>query len=271
MATVPRPCATPRRACRASPVCCSTRSTKARSTSCPTTTAAPRSRASCPPGCHLRCSTAPAALPWAWPPKSPPTTNPKIKAGKKALSQEQTQLKASLLAVLDLVRDESGKDAPVRLVFEPKTGKTPQQELITALLAHTSLETSAPINLTLVGLDGRPVQKSLRQMLQEWIAFRQTTITRRSQHHLNKVLERIHILEGRQIVLLHLDEVIAIIPHPHQPKAALMARWSLSDRQAEDILEIRLRQLARLEALRIGQELQELRDRQGKLEDILKR
>jgi len=196
-------------------------------------------------------------------------TNPKIKAGKKALSQEQTQLKASLLAVLDLVRDESGKDAPVRLVFEPKTGKTPQQELITALLAHTSLETSAPINLTLVGLDGRPVQKSLRQMLQEWIAFRQTTITRRSQHHLNKVLERIHILEGRQIVLLHLDEVIAIIRQADEPKAALMARWSLSDRQAEDILEIRLRQLARLEALRIGQELQELRDRQGKLEDIL--
>jgi hypothetical protein len=125
-------------------------------------------------------------------------TNPKVKAGKKALSQDQTQLKASMLAVLDVVRDESSKDAPVRLVFEPKTGKTPQQELITALLAHTSLETSAPINLTMVGLDGKPVQKSLRQMLEEWIAFRQTTITRRTQHRLNKVLDRIHILEGRQ-------------------------------------------------------------------------
>ncbi|MBN9338645.1 MAG: DNA topoisomerase IV subunit A, partial [Comamonadaceae bacterium] len=117
-------------------------------------------------------------------------TNPKVKTGKKALTQEQTQLKASMLAVLDGVRDESSKDAPVRIVFEPKTGKVPQQELITALLAHTSLETSAPINLTMVGLDGRPTQKSLRQMLAEWVAFRQGTITRRSQHRLTKVLER---------------------------------------------------------------------------------
>src|SRR5690606_21178675 len=84
-------------------------------------------------------------------------TNPKVKTGKKALTQEQNQLKASMLAVLDGVRDESSKDAPVRIVFEPKTGKTPQQELITALLAHTSLETSAPVNLTMVGLDGKPV------------------------------------------------------------------------------------------------------------------
>ena len=94
-------------------------------------------------------------------------TNPKVKAGKKALSAEQTQLKATLLAVLDVVRDESSKDAPVRLVFEPKTSRIEQQELITTLLAHTSLETSSSINLTMVGLDGRPVQKSLRDMLKE--------------------------------------------------------------------------------------------------------
>ena len=196
-------------------------------------------------------------------------TNPKVKAGKKALTQEQTQLKASMLAVLDVVRDESSKDAPVRLVFEPKTGKTPQQELITALLAHTSLETSAPINLTMVGLDGQPVQKSLRQMLEEWIAFRQTTITRRSQHRLQKVLDRIHILEGRQLVLLNIDEVIAIIRESDEPKAALIARFNLTDRQADDILDIRLRQLARLEAIKIEQELAELRKEQGSLEDIL--
>ncbi|MDU7587559.1 MAG: DNA topoisomerase IV subunit A, partial [Acidovorax sp.] len=196
-------------------------------------------------------------------------TNPKVKTGKKALTQEQTQLKAALLALLDGVRDESSKDAPVRLVIEPKTGKVPQQDLITALLAHTSLETSAPINLTMVGLDGRPVQKSLREMLQEWIDFRQTTITRRSQHRLNKVLDRIHILEGRQLVLLNIDEVIAIIRQADEPKAALIARFHLSDRQAEDILEIRLRQLARLEAIKIEQELKELREEQGKLEDIL--
>jgi topoisomerase-4 subunit A len=106
-------------------------------------------------------------------------------------------------------------------------------------------------------------------MLQEWIAFRQTTIERRSQHRLSKVLDRIHILEGRQTVLLNIDEVIAIIRQSDEPKAALIARFNLSDRQAEDILEIRLRQLARLEAIKIEQELSELRGEQGKLEEIL--
>ena len=196
-------------------------------------------------------------------------TNPKVKAGKKTLSQEQTQLKASILNVLDGVRDESNKDALVRLVFEPKSRAVEQQELITTLLAHTSLETSSPINLTMVGLDGKPVQKSLRQMLVEWIAFRASTIERRSRHRLGKVLDRIHILEGRQLVLLNIDEVIAIIRNSDEPKAALIARFKLSDRQAEDILEIRLRQLARLEAIKIEQELSELRTEQGKLEEIL--
>jgi topoisomerase-4 subunit A len=196
-------------------------------------------------------------------------TNPKIKAGKKALSLDQVQLKQAMLAVLDVVRDESSKDAAVRLVFEPKTSKIGQQELINTLLAHTSLESSSPINMTMIGLDGRPTQKSLRQMLNEWIAFRQTTIEKRSQHRLDKVLARIHILEGRQTVLLNIDEVIAIIRQSDEPKAALMERFSLSDRQAEDILEIRLRQLARLEAIKIEQELKSLREEQGKLEDIL--
>jgi topoisomerase-4 subunit A len=196
-------------------------------------------------------------------------SNPKIKTGKKALSLDQTQLKATLLSVLDLVRDESSKDAAVRLVCEPKTSRISQQELITTLLAHTSLETSSPVNLTMVGLDGRPTQKSLRQMLTEWIEFRQRTIERRSQHRLNKVLDRAHILEGRQLVLLNIDEVIAIIRQSDEPKSALIARFALSDRQAEDILEIRLRQLARLEAIKIEQELAELRDEQKKLEEIL--
>ena len=196
-------------------------------------------------------------------------TNPKVKAGKKALSQDQTQLKASLLAVLDVVRDESNKDAPVRLVFEPKTSRIEQSELINSLLAHTSLESSSPINMTAIGLDGRPVQKSLRKMLLEWIEFRQSTVQRRSQHRLAKVLDRVHILEGRQIVLLNIDEVIAIIRRSDEPKAALIERFRLSDRQAEDILEIRLRQLARLEAIKIEQELKTLREEQGRLEEIL--
>ena len=196
-------------------------------------------------------------------------TNPKVKAGKKALLQEQVQLKQSLLAVLDAVRDESSKDAPVRLVFEPKSRTVEQAELITALLAHTSLESSVPLNLTTVGIDGRPVLKGLRRILVEWVEFRQATVARRTGHRLAKVLDRIHVLEGRQLVLLNIDEVIRIIRNADEPKAALIARFKLSDRQAEDILDIRLRQLARLEAIKIEQELKELRTEQGKLEDIL--
>lgn len=196
-------------------------------------------------------------------------TNPKIKAGKKALSTDQTNLKAALLSVLDVVRDESSKDAAVRLVFEPKTSRIGQEDFITTLLAQTSLESSSSINMTMVGIDGKPVQKSLRQMLNEWIAFREITVEKRSRHRLGKVLDRIHILEGRQLVLLNIDEVIAIIRAADDPKAALIARFNLSERQAEDILEIRLRQLARLEAIKIEQELKGLREEQKKLEDIL--
>jgi len=196
-------------------------------------------------------------------------TNPKVKAGKKALLQEQVQLKALLLSVLDAVRDESNKDAAVRLVFEPKSRSIEQAELITTLLAHTSLESSVPMNLTMVGLDGRPVGKGLRRILQEWVDFRLATVDRRTRHRLQKVLDRIHVLEGRQLVLLNIDEVIRIIRNADEPKAALIARFKLSDRQADDILDIRLRQLARLEAIRIEQELKEQRDAQARLEEIL--
>ena len=196
-------------------------------------------------------------------------SNPKVKTGKKALSVEQVQLKQALLAVLDTVRDESGREAPVRLVFEPKSRTVEQQELITLLLAHTSLECSAPMNLTMIGGDGRPTQKSLRRILLEWIAFRSTTVQRRTQHRLARVLERIHVLEGRQLVLLNIDEVIRIIRNADEPKPALVARFGLSERQADDILDIRLRQLARLEAIRIEQELKELRADKDKLDEIL--
>ncbi len=196
-------------------------------------------------------------------------TNPKVRAGKKALAAEQLQLKASLLAVLDAVRDESSKEASVRIVFEPKSRTVPQADLVNALLAHTSLESSAPINLTMVGSDGRPTQKSLAQLLREWNRFRTATVERRSRHRLGKVADRIHILEGRRLVLLHIDEVIAIIRAADEPKAALIDRFALSERQADDILDIRLRQLARLEAIRIEQELKELRGEEAKLNEIL--
>jgi topoisomerase-4 subunit A len=196
-------------------------------------------------------------------------SNPKVKAGKKALSAEQLQLKAAMLAVLDSVRDESSRDSPVRIVFEPKSRTVEQAELVKTLLAHTHLESSAPVNLTMVGADGKPVQKSLRQILTEWIGFRRETVRRRTAHRLGKVRDRIHVLEGRQLVLLNIDEVIRIIRGSDEPKADLIARFRLSDRQAEDILEIRLRQLARLEAIKIEQELAELRGEEAKLAEIL--
>jgi len=196
-------------------------------------------------------------------------TNPKIKAGKKTLSPEQISLKQVILSVLDTVRDESGKDAPVRLVLEPKSKNQDQTEFMQMLLAHTSLETSASINLVMIGGDGRPRQKGLLEILSEWIAFRFTTVTRRTQFRLKKVDDRIHILEGREAILLNIDEVIRIIRESEEPKPALIEAFRLSDRQAEDILEIRLRQLARLETIKIQQELAELRKEKATLHDLL--
>ncbi|MFZ4528171.1 MAG: DNA topoisomerase IV subunit A [Undibacterium curvum] len=196
-------------------------------------------------------------------------TNPKIKTGKKTLSPEQVSLKQVILSVLDTVRDESGKDAPVRLVFEPKSKNQDQTEFMQMLLAHTSLETSASMNLVMIGGDGRPRQKGLIDILNEWIAFRFTTVTRRTQYRLKKVDDRIHILEGREAVLLNIDEVIRIIRESDEPKPALIQAFRLSERQAEDILEIRLRQLARLEAIKIQQELAELRKEKATLHDLL--
>ena len=196
-------------------------------------------------------------------------TNPKIKLGKKTLTPEQQNLKQLMLGVLDTIRDESGKDAPVRLVFEPKSKNQSSAELMQILLSHTSLETNASMNLVMIGGDGRPRQKGLIEILSEWISFRFTTVTRRSEFKLKKVEDRIHILEGRIAVLLNIDEVIRIIRESDEPKPALIEAFSLSDRQAEDILEIRLRQLARLEAIKIEQELAALRTEQAGLKDLL--
>ncbi|QGZ54147.1 DNA topoisomerase IV subunit A [Paraburkholderia acidiphila] len=196
-------------------------------------------------------------------------TNPKLKLGKKTLTPEQLQSKQTMLALLDAVRDESGKDAPVRLVFEPKTSKIDQSEFVNSLLANTSLESNASLNLVMIGADGRPRQKGISEILGEWIGFRFATVTRRTQHRLTKVDDRIHILEGRMIVFLNIDEVIRIIRESDEPKTALMSAFGLSERQAEDILEIRLRQLARLEKIKIEKELAELREEKAKLEELL--
>jgi topoisomerase-4 subunit A len=196
-------------------------------------------------------------------------TNPKIKLGKKGLTPDQLQTRQTLLGLLDAVRDESGREAPVRLVFEPKSSRIDQTEFINTLLAHTSLESSAAINLVMIGADGRPRQKGLGEILREWIGYRFNTVTRRSRFRLTRVDDRIHILEGRMIVFLNIDEVIRIIRESDEPKPALMQAFGLSERQAEDILEIRLRQLARLEKIKLEKELSELRDEKARLEELL--
>ncbi|MGL4767579.1 MAG: DNA topoisomerase IV subunit A [Formosimonas sp.] len=196
-------------------------------------------------------------------------TNPKIKTGKKALLPEQTNNKALILSMLDRVRDESGRDAPTRLVFEPKSKNIAIEDFANMLLSNTSLEGSVSLNLVMVGRDGRPCQKSLREILTEWVAYRQDVVRRRTSFRAQKVADRIHILEGREQVLLNIDEVIRIIRESDEPKPALIESFNLSERQAEDILEIRLRQLARLEAIKIEQELMTLREELAGLQLLL--
>ena len=196
-------------------------------------------------------------------------TNPKIKIGKKTLTTDQNNLKSTILAVLDGVRDESSKDAAVRLVFEPKSKNVEVNEFVNLLLAHTSLESNAPINLVMIGTDGRPRQKGLKEIISEWIGFRVQTVTRRTEYRLGKVKDRMHILEGRLTVLLNIDKVIKIIRNSDEPKADLIVAFKLTERQAEDILDIRLRQLARLEGIKIEQELKELKTERDDLEGLL--
>jgi topoisomerase-4 subunit A len=196
-------------------------------------------------------------------------TNPKVKTGKKSLTSEQQQTRSLMLGLLDAVRDESGKEASVRLVFEPKTSRIDRDEFVNTLLAQTSMETSVAMNLVCIGTDGRPGQRGLRQIFMEWLGFRAHTLTRRTQFRLDKVTDRIHVLEGRMVVYLNVDEVIQTIRESDEPRAALMARFDLSERQAEDILEMRLRQLARLEGFKIEKELQAQRDEQSALQELL--
>jgi len=196
-------------------------------------------------------------------------TNPQPKPGKKSLTPEQQREKALMLSMLDKARDESDRTHPVRLVLEPKTSRVDETEFTSLLLAKTSLEGNASINLVMVGLDGRPTGKSLRELLLEWTQFRLVTVTRRSQFRLDQVLDRIHVLEGRMIVLLNVDEVIKVIRNADEPKTELMAAFGLTDRQAEDILEMRLRMLAKLEHFKVEKELAEKRKEQKDLEKIL--
>lgn len=195
--------------------------------------------------------------------------NPKPKEGKKALSQEQLNLKNLMLSALDTVRDESDKSSPVRLVLEPRSSRQDPAEFMQLLLANTRLETSLPVNFVMLGRDGRPRSKHLKQIIEEWIDFRFVTVTRRTRHRLDEVERRVHILEGRSLALLSIDKVIRIIRKADEPKADLMAELGLTDVQAEDILEIRLRQLARLEGIKIEAELKTLKSERKELKHVL--
>jgi len=196
-------------------------------------------------------------------------TNPQPRPGKKSLTPEQQREKQLMLSMLDKARDESDRTHPVRLVFEPKSSRIDEQEFVNLLLAKTSMETNVSVNLVMVGLDGRPTGKNLKDILSEWVEFRFTTVTRRTKFRLEHVLDRIHVLEGRMIVLLNVDKVIKIIRNADDPKADLIKAFMLTDRQAEDILEMRLRQLAKLEHIKVEKELEEQRKGRKGLEKIL--
>lgn len=185
-------------------------------------------------------------------------TNPQPPAGKKSLTQQQLQSKQLALDFLEKAVDESDKSNAVRIVLVPRTSKVDAEQMMAFLARSTSLECNISVNMTLIGLDGRPQTKTLKDVLSEWVAFRTETVERRTLWELAGAEKRKHILEGRLIVFDALDKVVAIIRTSDDPKPELMAKFALSDVQAEDVLEMRLRQLNRLEGKKIETEIKEL-------------
>jgi topoisomerase-4 subunit A len=196
-------------------------------------------------------------------------TNPKPREKGGKVNATQTNLKQLILSSLEKVNDESDKDNKVRLMLEPRSSRQDPDEFMRLILAHTSLEENFSVNLVVLGLDGRPARKNIHEILSEWVQFRIVTVTRRTTYRLNQVERRIHILEGRNIVFLNIDKVIRVIRESDEPKPDLMKHFNLSEIQAEDILEIRLRQLARLEGIKIQNELKERRIERKDLKELL--
>jgi topoisomerase-4 subunit A len=187
-------------------------------------------------------------------------------SGNKIMEQIAAQMQAKKLPMVEDLRDESDHESPTRLVIFPKSKRTDAAQLMSHLFATTDLERSYRVNLNMIGLDGKPRVKNLREILVEWLAYREQTVTRRLRHRLDKVEARLHILEGLLIAFLNIDEVIRIIRTEDEPKPVLMARFGLSDRQAEAILELKLRHLAKLEEMKIRGEQDELaREREALL------
>ncbi|MEQ5809455.1 DNA topoisomerase IV subunit A [Alteromonas sp. NFXS44] len=197
------------------------------------------------------------------------TALPHQASGGKVLEQIAAQMQAKKLPMVSDLRDESDHENPTRLVITPRSNRVDSEQLMQHLFATTDLEKSYRVNLNMIGLDGRPQVKDLRTILAEWLVYRKDTVTRRLQYRLDKVLARLHILEGLMIAFLNIDEVIEIIRTFDEPKAELMRRFSLSDKQAEAILELKLRHLAKLEEMKIKGEQDELEEERKKLETLL--
>ena len=188
----------------------------------------------------------------------------------KIIEQIATQMRAKKLPMLEDIRDESDHENPIRIVLIPRSNRIDLDEMMQHLFATTDLEKSFRINLNMVGLDDKPQVKNLKQILSEWLRFRQDTVTKRLQFRLARVERRLHLLEGLRIAYLNLDEVIRIVRTEEEPKPALIARFRLSEEQADYILETRLRQLARLEEMKIDAERDELEEERARINVVLK-
>ena len=187
----------------------------------------------------------------------------------KIQEQIAEQMRAKKLPLVDDLRDESDHENPTRIVIIPRSNRVDVEQLMTHLFATTDLEKSVRVNLNMIGLDGRPRVKNLPEILSEWLVYRVATVKRRLEHRLNKVNERLHILDGLLIAFLNIDEVIRIIRFEDDPHAELMRRFGLSDIQATAILDLRLRHLQKIEEMQIRAEQDELAKERAKLEDLL--
>lgn len=197
------------------------------------------------------------------------TALPHQVSGAKVLTQIAELMQTKKLPWVADLRDESDHESPTRLVIVPRSNRIDSEQLMGHLFVKTDLEVSYRVNMNVIGLDGRPKVKGLRDILGEWLEFRTLTVRRRLQHRLDKVVARLHILDGLLVAFLNIDEVIAIIRYEEEPKSELMARFALSDIQAEAILELKLRHLAKLEEMRIRGEQAELEAERNALEKTL--
>ncbi|MFW2405341.1 MAG: DNA topoisomerase IV subunit A [Gammaproteobacteria bacterium] len=198
------------------------------------------------------------------------TSLPYQASGSKILEQIAAQMQAKKLPMVGDLRDESDHENPIRLVISPRSNRIDLDQLMAHLFATTDLERSLRVNLNVIGLDGRPSVMNLKDILQEWLTFRTETVKRRLRFRLERVRERLHILDGRLIAYLNIDKVIKIIRTEDKPKQVLMKRFKLSEIQAEDILNIRLRQLAKLEEIKIRDEQAALTEERDDLEKTLR-